>query len=79
MKTWRYLKQSRRFLFLKVNKSRCLGWIQMLQHNLSLLREKRVYLMSAEDETYEEKEETPVDVIKDRAKGDVDPEILSKQ
>ncbi|GFS54459.1 uncharacterized protein TNIN_289761 [Trichonephila inaurata madagascariensis] len=37
-----------------------------------------VPLISAEDETYEEKE-TPVDVIKDKAKGDVDPVILSKQ
>ncbi|GFU70309.1 hypothetical protein TNCV_2106481 [Trichonephila clavipes] len=36
-------------------------------------------LISAEDETYEEKGETPVDVIKDKAKGDVDPVILSKQ
>ncbi|GFY69991.1 hypothetical protein TNIN_44461 [Trichonephila inaurata madagascariensis] len=38
-----------------------------------------VPLISAEDETYEEKVETPVDVIKDKAKGDVDPIILSQQ
>ncbi|GFW64255.1 hypothetical protein TNCV_2415061 [Trichonephila clavipes] len=36
-----------------------------------------VQLISA-NEMYEEKEETPVDVIKDKAKGDVDPIILSK-
>ncbi|GFW38470.1 uncharacterized protein TNCV_4609771 [Trichonephila clavipes] len=36
-------------------------------------------LISAEDETYEEKGKTPVDVIKDKAEGDVDPIILSKQ
>ncbi|GFU33148.1 hypothetical protein TNCV_4156671 [Trichonephila clavipes] len=33
-------------------------------------------LISAEDETHEGKGETPVDVIKDKAKGDVDPVIL---
>ncbi|GFS71539.1 hypothetical protein TNCV_5052221 [Trichonephila clavipes] len=37
-----------------------------------------VPLISAVGETYEEKVETPVDVIKDKAKGDVDPVILSK-
>ncbi|GFW40147.1 hypothetical protein TNCV_5118301 [Trichonephila clavipes] len=36
-------------------------------------------LISAENETYEEKEETPVDVMKDKAKCDVDLVILSKQ
>ncbi|GFY37065.1 uncharacterized protein TNIN_349781 [Trichonephila inaurata madagascariensis] len=38
-----------------------------------------VPLISAEDETYEEKEGTPVDVIKDKAKGDINPVILSKE
>ncbi|GFS33827.1 hypothetical protein TNIN_104511 [Trichonephila inaurata madagascariensis] len=38
-----------------------------------------VLLISAEDETYEEKEEAPVDVIKDKVKEDIDPIILSKQ
>ncbi|GFS59398.1 hypothetical protein TNIN_191751 [Trichonephila inaurata madagascariensis] len=33
-------------------------------------------LNSAEGEMYEEKEETPVDVIKDKAKGDFNPVIL---
>ncbi|GFY01922.1 hypothetical protein TNCV_4796441 [Trichonephila clavipes] len=36
-------------------------------------------LISAEDETYEEKDETPVDVIKDKAKDDLNPVILSKE
>ncbi|GFS33299.1 hypothetical protein TNIN_221581 [Trichonephila inaurata madagascariensis] len=36
-----------------------------------------VPLISAEDETYEEKEETLADVIKD--KGDINPVILSKE
>ncbi|GFY44817.1 hypothetical protein TNIN_374441 [Trichonephila inaurata madagascariensis] len=31
------------------------------------------------DETYEEKAETPVDVIKDKAKDDLNPVILSKE
>ncbi|GFY61142.1 hypothetical protein TNIN_343501 [Trichonephila inaurata madagascariensis] len=35
--------------------------------------------VSAEDETYEGKEETPVDVIKDNAKDDLNPVILSKE
>ncbi|GFX01412.1 hypothetical protein TNCV_1863861 [Trichonephila clavipes] len=34
-------------------------------------------LISAEDEMYERKGETPVDVIKDKVKEDVDPIILS--
>ncbi|GFW18366.1 hypothetical protein TNCV_1183941 [Trichonephila clavipes] len=38
-----------------------------------------VPLISAEDGTYEEKEETPVDMIKDKAKGDINPVILSKE
>ncbi|GFS73997.1 hypothetical protein TNCV_108701 [Trichonephila clavipes] len=36
-------------------------------------------LNSAKDEMYEEKEETPVDMIKDKAKGDFNPVILSKE
>ncbi|GFU92988.1 hypothetical protein TNCV_2081341 [Trichonephila clavipes] len=38
-----------------------------------------VPLISTEDETFEEKEETPVDARKDKAKGDVNPVILSKE
>ncbi|GFS36369.1 uncharacterized protein TNIN_188211 [Trichonephila inaurata madagascariensis] len=39
----------------------------------------KVPLISADDETYEEKEETPVDERKDKAKGDVNPIILNKE
>ncbi|GFX77100.1 hypothetical protein TNCV_1073001 [Trichonephila clavipes] len=38
-----------------------------------------VPLISAEDETYEEKEKTPVDVIQDKAKDDLNPIILYDQ
>ncbi|GFW16650.1 hypothetical protein TNCV_2352721 [Trichonephila clavipes] len=61
-----------------------------LAYNLSAVRKNidihieiqglsNVPLISAEDETYEEKQETIVDVIKAKAKGDVDPVIRSQQ
>ncbi|GFT89041.1 hypothetical protein TNCV_3084711 [Trichonephila clavipes] len=78
MKTRKYLKQSRR-----------LQKVQMLNVNpddvaqpVAVEEEKglsNVPLISAEDETYEEKEETPVDERKAKAKGDVNPVILSKE
>ncbi|GFY73215.1 hypothetical protein TNIN_469041 [Trichonephila inaurata madagascariensis] len=39
----------------------------------------KVPLISSEDETYEEKEETPIDERKNKAKGDVNPVILNKE
>ncbi|GFQ73765.1 hypothetical protein TNCT_511701 [Trichonephila clavata] len=39
----------------------------------------KVLLNSADDKMYEEKEETPVDVIKDKAKDDINPLILSTE
>ncbi|GFY41164.1 hypothetical protein TNIN_220311 [Trichonephila inaurata madagascariensis] len=38
-----------------------------------------VPLISAEDEAYEEKEETLVDAIKDKAKGNINPVILGRE
>ncbi|GFU72271.1 hypothetical protein TNCV_4474461 [Trichonephila clavipes] len=79
-----YPKQSRRLLYLKVNKS-----TQMLSADPDAVAQpvtvekKRVLsnvpLIYAEDETYEEKEETPVDARKAKAKGDVNLLILSKE
>ncbi|GFR26308.1 uncharacterized protein TNCT_458461 [Trichonephila clavata] len=38
-----------------------------------------VLLISADDEMYEGKEETSIQVIKEKAKDDIDPAILSKE
>ncbi|GFQ98491.1 hypothetical protein TNCT_238211 [Trichonephila clavata] len=39
----------------------------------------KVPLISADDKMYEEKEETPIDVILNKAKNDINPGILSKE
>ncbi|GFY40721.1 uncharacterized protein TNIN_491041 [Trichonephila inaurata madagascariensis] len=65
---------------LKANEPKCLVCgVRMRSTNLSLLRKKRVYpeyvLISA-NEMYEE---TSVDVIKETAKEDTNPVVLSKE
>ncbi|GFW16923.1 hypothetical protein TNCV_2760511 [Trichonephila clavipes] len=52
----------------------------VVQEKKGLSRDaSNVPLISAEDETYAAKEETPVDVMKNKAKGDINPVILSKE
>ncbi|GFX81362.1 hypothetical protein TNCV_142121 [Trichonephila clavipes] len=55
-------------------------------HPVAVVEEKdlprdssNVPLISAEDEKYEEREETPVDVLKDKVKDDLIPVIFSKE
>ncbi|GFT41507.1 hypothetical protein TNCV_3942671 [Trichonephila clavipes] len=50
------------------------------EHKMSMnVEQKCLQEVSAEDEMYKEKEETPLDVKKDKAKDDLNPVILSKE
>ncbi|GFS38979.1 hypothetical protein TNIN_404041 [Trichonephila inaurata madagascariensis] len=70
---------------MRLEKERWIGEEQMPhvqeEHKMSMKAEEQKCLqeVSAEDETYEEKEETAVDVIKDKAKEDLNLVILSKE
>ncbi|GFT60851.1 hypothetical protein TNCV_3615821 [Trichonephila clavipes] len=50
-----------------------------VEEKMRHVQDKHKMSMKTEDETYEGKEETPVDVIKDKAKGDINPVFLSKE
>ncbi|GFY07481.1 hypothetical protein TNCV_5086661 [Trichonephila clavipes] len=89
MKEQKYSPEERRKRMNKQNQLLSDEQVQMLsvdpggiEQPVAVEEEKdlsNVPLISTEDKTYEEKEETPVDAIKDEEKGDVDPVILSKQ